>query len=117
VGDYNEQPDLPAIIRSLSERLSALERTQLTAFGTATITWPGASPRANNTLVNHGLGRTPSAAFALPHTGVGASLTVMPVPIVRNTMTDTTFEVSAVTSDESSPAGATTATVWWVAFV
>jgi hypothetical protein len=84
-------------------------------FGTATITWPGGSVRASNTSVSHGLGRTPAVAIATAQTGVGGSLTVMPVAIVRNTMTDTTLEISAVTSDESSPAAATTATVWWLA--
>jgi hypothetical protein len=85
-------------------------------FGTATLTWPGGSPRGDNVSVSHGLARTPVVVLVTASTGVGASTTVFPVVAVRGgTMTSTTVELTAVTSDGSSPAAATEATVHWLA--
>ena len=83
--------------------------------GKATIIWPGGSPRASNTTVTHNLGRVPDGAGCIAATGVGGSTTIMPVAIMRESgLTATDCEISAVTSDGSSPAAATEARVWWV---
>jgi hypothetical protein len=65
------------------------------ASGSATVTYPGGTPISGTTVVQHTLGRTPTAVIA---TGVGA-LVVLRVVAVN----ESTFTVDARTSDGSSP--------------
>lgn len=82
-------------------------------FGLAgTGTWPGASPRANNTAVTHGLGAVPVAVFAT----VTSSPSATWFPVLATTSYGaTTFSFTAVTSDGSSPASATGYSIAWLA--
>jgi hypothetical protein len=81
-------------------------------FGSDACTWPGGSPRAGNTTITHELGRTPEIAIACASTGVSGVTTIFPV-MAAFTKTSTTFLVSAVSSDGSSPASATCGFDWF----
>jgi hypothetical protein len=81
-------------------------------YGIATGTWPGGSPRANDTTISHGLGRTPVVVLAT----VVSSPSGTWFPVVATiSYTTTGFNLTAVTSDGSSPANGTAYNVAWVA--
>lgn len=81
-------------------------------FGTATGTWPGGSPRANNDSTSHGLGRAPVVVLVTVTSSPSASW----FPVVATfAYTSTGFSFSAVTSDGSSPAATTAYAVAWIA--
>lgn len=99
-------------IWSLVRQLQAALGGNAIRVGTASGTWPGGSPRADDTTVTHGLGKTPTIVLAT----VTASPSGTWFPVVATiTYTDTTFKITAVTSDGSSPAAATAYSVAWEA--
>jgi len=98
-------------LRDVSVIDTGAERVAI-RFGSGTGSWAGGSPRASNTSVTHGLGRTPVAVYV--------SLKSAPVsswfPVLAAfSPTSTAFTVSAVTSDGSSPAAATAYGYYWLA--
>lgn len=84
-------------------------------FGAAAGAWPGGSPRASNTLVAHGLqsGVVPVVMAGL----LGSpSATWFPMPAAFGP-DETYLQITAVTSDGSSPAAGTGYGVVWAAVV
>lgn len=83
-------------------------------FGVQTLTWPGGSQISNAPTVSHGLGRTPIGVLYGRIGGLSAG-SALAIPFTdAGSMDDTSFDVAAKTHDESSPAAATTASIFWV---
>lgn len=75
-------------------------------FGAASVTWPGGSPFSTAKTVTHGLGRTPVTVLTTPNNS--------PSTCYVDTVGATTFNITLHTDDGSSPAAATTRTVYWL---
>lgn len=81
-------------------------------FGSGGGTWPGGTPRANNDNIAHGLNKTPTVVLATVISSPAAAW--FPVLATVN-YGATNFQITAVTSDGSSPAAATTYGIVWLA--
>ena len=82
--------------------------------GTVTLTWPGAAQQSDAPTFAHGLTIAPQAVHLTPLGGLSAGAFVIAVPVVVAAGTDATnLQVTAKTHDESLPAAATTATIYW----
>lgn len=80
-------------------------------FGTQVLSWAGGTARTGSPTISHGLGRVPQVVFVTPQGS--PSSTWFPIA-VGDTLGATTFVMRGVTSDNSSPAAATTTTVAWM---
>lgn len=76
--------------------------------GVATVTWPGGAPDSTATVVSHGLDSVPTIVLATPDRTMWTSA----IAGDRNT---TTFKVDARTLDGTSPAAASTQSIYWLA--
>lgn len=82
-------------------------------FGSASVTFGGASTRSNALTVPHGLGEVPGGVFAFGRRPAGTpSLNWSaddPAPDATN------FTVAAITSDGTTPVAGTTRLFYWLA--
>lgn len=76
--------------------------------GSETLTWPGGSADTGTVTVDHGLGKAPVALFTQSGT---LTAHARPDP---SSVTTVDFDVRARTVDASTPAAATTMTVYWL---
>lgn len=113
--EHIQAEDWPAVNRTVDTLRSLVLDTGGQSLGirvgTGTLTFPGASIFTSTLTVTHGLGRTPVVAFVVPMQGA-ATYIIVPETF---SYTNTTFQVNAATSDNSTPAAATTKTIGWVA--
>lgn len=82
--------------------------------GQATVTFPGGSAYSNIVTVNHRLVRAPTAVLASARTSAATGGAAMSASVVENSITATTFQVTATAS--GTPPAAATTTVDWAAF-
>jgi hypothetical protein len=76
-------------------------------FGETSVTYPGASQSATLKTVAHGLGRIPVVVF----TQAFNTTVHLAEPHSKDA---TNIQITTATRDESSPAGGTTAAVFWL---
>lgn len=81
------------------------------AFGTVTLTWPGATTFAGNQTITHGLGTTPAAVLLGSQFMSAAPFAF--TPFVNSALGAATFLLSGQT--DANPAAATTGVAWWAA--
>lgn len=81
--------------------------------GAATVSWPGGATLSSGTTVSHGLPTTPTVAVATMGP-IDSGVSVICVVQIVN-MGSTTFDVYAQTIDGSTPAAASSVTVYWLA--
>lgn len=109
-----EQLQARAILDSTPQSFPqlAVAATKKQAFGTVTLTWPGATPFAGNQTITHGLGTTPTQVL------LGSSfMSATPfafIAFVNSALGATTFVLSGSTPG-ATPAAATTGVAWWLA--
>lgn len=81
--------------------------------GVATVVWPGSATLSSGTTVTHGVGSTPSSVVATMHDIVSGVSVICPIQVT--TVGSTTFALFAQTTDASTPAAASSITVYWMA--